>query len=113
MKKVIKVQQPVIYFRRWSRKGYAVFCSIGRCVSVRQLRKNVAEASLKKQKSALAVCLWKSTGGFDIDIEGEAEPDLPDICSQLLSMSIHPQATTEVCGSVYFVLRESEDKIAG
>lgn len=106
--------QPVIYFRRWSRKGYAVFCSIGRCVSVRQLRKNVAEASLKKQKSALAVCLWKSTEGSDVYItDDEREPDLPDIFPMLLFVPVHLQATIKDCGNIYFVLNESENKVAG
>jgi hypothetical protein len=114
MKKVIKMPQPVICFRRWSRKRYAVFCSIGRCVSIRQLRKNVTEASLKKQKAALAVCRWKSTEGSDIyRIDDEMEPDLPDLFPLLLCVPAHLQVTTKVCGNVCFVLNESENKMAG
>ena len=39
-------------FRRWSRKAYAAFVSIGRCVSIGCLRKSVADSSLSKQKAA-------------------------------------------------------------
>ena len=38
-----------IRFRRWSRKAYAAFASIGRCVTIGCLRKNVADSSLRKQ----------------------------------------------------------------
>lgn len=39
-------------FRRWSRKAYAAFASIGRCVTIGCLRKSVADSSLSKQKAA-------------------------------------------------------------
>ena len=38
-------------FRRWSRKAYASFASIGRCVTIGRLRKNIANSSLRKQKT--------------------------------------------------------------
>ncbi|MEL5896222.1 hypothetical protein AAE250_22365 [Bacteroides sp. GD17] len=40
-----------IRFRRWSRKAYAAFASIGRCVTIGSLRKSVADSSLSKQKT--------------------------------------------------------------
>ncbi len=40
----------IIRFRRWSRKKYAAFVSMGRCVTIGCLRKNVADSSLSKQK---------------------------------------------------------------
>ena len=42
-------------FRRWSRKAYATFISIGRCVSIGCLRKNVADSSLSKQKKVSSI----------------------------------------------------------
>lgn len=48
-------QQPTaapLRFRRWSRKGYAAFASMGRQVTIGCLRKNVADSSLRKQDSA-------------------------------------------------------------
>lgn len=41
-----------IRFRRWSRKSYAAFVSIGQCVTIGCLRKSVADSSLSKQKVA-------------------------------------------------------------
>lgn len=38
-----------VRFRHWSRKGYAAFASLGRCVTIGQLRKNVTERALTKQ----------------------------------------------------------------
>lgn len=40
-----------IRFRCWSRKAYAAFASIGRCVTIGCLRKEVADSSLSKQKA--------------------------------------------------------------
>lgn len=39
----------MIRFRRWSRKAYAAFASIGRCVTIGRLPKSVADSSLRKQ----------------------------------------------------------------
>lgn len=68
-------------FRRWSRKAYAAFASIGRCVSIGCLRKSVADSSLSKQKAAGAAghsscsedCAWKDDTK---EKEKETEPDL-------------------------------------
>lgn len=38
-------------FRKWSRKAYAAFASLGRCVTIGCLPKSVADSSLSKQKS--------------------------------------------------------------
>lgn len=40
-------------FRHWSRKKYAVFASIGRCVTIGCLNKQTADSSLRKQHTAL------------------------------------------------------------
>ncbi len=67
----------IIRFRRWSRKAYAAFASIGRCVTIGCLRKGVADSSLSKQKVAgtagHAGCgeenTWEgNSGGKDTDI---------------------------------------------
>ena len=41
-------------FRRWSRKGYATFASMGREVTIGCLRKGVADAALRKQDTVHA-----------------------------------------------------------
>ncbi|WP_373732186.1 hypothetical protein [Bacteroides heparinolyticus] len=49
----MKSRTPIIStirFRRWSRKSYAAFACIGRCVTIGYLRKDVADCSLAKQK---------------------------------------------------------------
>lgn len=38
-------------FRRWSHKGYAAFCSMGRCVTIGQLAVHIADCSLRKQST--------------------------------------------------------------
>lgn len=53
---IIYKNRQTIRFRRWSRKAYAVFCSVGRCVTIGCLSKTVADSSLSKQKKvSLAV----------------------------------------------------------
>lgn len=50
MRKNFRTSTP-LRFRRWSRKAYATFASIGRCVTIGHLHKNVVEASLLKQNT--------------------------------------------------------------
>ncbi|MDR0573249.1 MAG: hypothetical protein LBG96_04330 [Tannerella sp.] len=112
MKKIINAQPSVIHFRRWSRKRYAAFCSIGRCVSIRKVNKSVIEASLTKQKPSLAISLRNITDTPDVQEEKE-EPDLPLSLLRLLSMLIQPQTTAKVCGSIFFVVSKPDKSIAG
>ena len=51
MRKSSHNQTPYARFHQWSRKGYAVFSSLGRQVTIGQLHYNVTEQSLSKQKS--------------------------------------------------------------
>lgn len=49
-----------IRFRRWSRKGYAMFYSLGKCVTIGNLKKGIADVSLGKQANvctSFSVCL--------------------------------------------------------
>ncbi len=76
----MKITTPVrltIRFRRWSRKAYAAFASIGRCVTIGNLRKSVADSSLSKQKATGSAghtscgkdSAWEGvTGGKETDI---------------------------------------------
>ena len=79
------IHRPTLRFRRWSRKAYAAFVSIGRCVTIGCLCKGVANCSLSKQKAAGAVrhseCEERSdcrgqTDGFS---KSGAPPDCDDI----------------------------------
>ena len=41
----------MIRFRRWNRKSYSMFASLGKCVTIGQVCKSIAEASLSKNTS--------------------------------------------------------------
>lgn len=49
MNKKPQTRRCLIRFRQWSRKGYAIFASLGVCTTIGQLRKNVTERALRKQ----------------------------------------------------------------
>jgi hypothetical protein len=112
MRKVTQTQPSVIHFRRWSRKRYAVFCSIGRCVSIRQVNKSVSDASLKKQKPSLTMPFLKLTGEPDSG-EKEGEADESPSLLRLITILIQPQTVTETCGCSAFVLNKPDENIAG
>ncbi|HIX27866.1 MAG TPA: hypothetical protein H9859_09605 [Candidatus Barnesiella excrementigallinarum] len=42
-------------FRRWNRHSYSTFCSIGKCVNIGNVRKEIADKSLKKGRTFIAV----------------------------------------------------------
>ncbi len=52
MLKIHIINKIALRFRRWSRNGYAVFFSLGKCVSIGNLKKNISDASLPKTKVA-------------------------------------------------------------
>lgn len=47
-KNVRKYHTHLLRFRRWSRKSYAIFCSMGRCVVIGHLKNQIADSSLSK-----------------------------------------------------------------
>ena len=54
-------QKVMLRFRRWSRKEYAAFVSLHRHVTIGQVGRGIADASLGKQNTA--VCEGKKTEG--------------------------------------------------
>ncbi|MDR0430327.1 MAG: hypothetical protein LBH58_07610 [Tannerellaceae bacterium] len=60
-----------IRFRRWTRKGYAMFSSLGRCVTIGTLGCKVADASLKKQKTGIPVNSQRA----DKNVSSDDNPD--------------------------------------
>ena len=50
MNKKVKHQNSTIRFRRWSRVGYAVFCSLSCCVSIGSLAVSVSDKTLQKSE---------------------------------------------------------------
>lgn len=45
------ISHSFIRFRQWSRKAYAIFATLGLCVTIGQLRKNITECALCKQQT--------------------------------------------------------------
>lgn len=45
------LKKNTLVFSRWSRKAFASFCSIGRCVVISKVKKEIADASLTKNTS--------------------------------------------------------------
>ena len=60
-----RLYRTTIRFRKWSRKAYAAFASLGRCVTIGCLPKNVADCSLSKQNSGTSA--GYKTGGQNLE----------------------------------------------
>jgi hypothetical protein len=68
--KVIKLHKAIsIRFHRWSRAKYAVFCSLGRAVSIGRLDVSVADKSLTK--SIGTSIIKKESGAIDSESNGK------------------------------------------
>lgn len=79
MKKPLFRPMRTLRFRRWSRKRYAAFCSVGRVVSIGQVKKSITDASLGKQGLA-AVLAATDEGGSPADEaldDGSGGPTAP------------------------------------
>lgn len=60
-----QLYRTTLRFRKWSRKAYAAFASLGRCVTIGCLPKNVADCSLSKQNSGTSA--GYKTGGQNLE----------------------------------------------
>lgn len=58
-----QLNKQTIRFRKWSRKAYAAFASLGRCVTIGCLPKSVADSSLSKQKAGMTTGCQSSGRG--------------------------------------------------
>jgi hypothetical protein len=65
----------VLRFRRWSRAGYAVFCSLSRCVSIGRLKAATADCALWKSKSLSSVAGFRTLTFDDVVDEDRYCPD--------------------------------------
>lgn len=88
--KITTPARHTIRFRRWSRKAYAAFASIGHCVTIGNLPKSVADSSLSKQKATGSA--GHASCGKDSAWEGVAEGKETDIGIPIESY------TTLTCG---------------
>jgi len=73
-----------------------MFSSLGRCVTIGYLKKSVADASLKKQKSPTQTTLLQPTDDFGKETN-ETEEDISEVLFQIYSLLVQPQVTNETC----------------
>lgn len=63
----------VVRFKRWSRKRYAAFCSVGRVVTIGHVCKSIADASMSKQ--GWTACMQGAWSGNAAHSRERAEED--------------------------------------
>ena len=63
----------VVRFKRWSRKRYAAFCSVGRVVTIGHVCKSIADASMSKQ--GWTACMQGAWSGNAAHCRERAEED--------------------------------------
>ncbi len=86
--------KPILRFRRWSRKSYAMFVSMGKCVTIGYLKKSVIEASLNKQQVSISYTYIRQE---DLNTSAEEEcGSLSDILQTPLFLTILPQSLNTV-----------------
>lgn len=87
-------KKQTIRFRRWSRKRCAVFCSLGRVVSIGCVKKGIVEASLRKQRGVIVsdACVWKEG---DPVREEEDSGGWTDALWDMNFASLQPQTVVE------------------
>ena len=100
-------QQHIIHFRRWSRKGYAAFSSLGRCVVIDSLKKGVVDSSLKKQPN---ICTLLTVRRPEMEDELEYEVTDNDRNAHLellllLENSLQPQSVAAKGNIIFFSLK--------
>ena len=88
-----------IRFRYWNRKKYAIFYSLGKCVTIGNLKKEIADVSLGKQANvctAFSVC----SSARKEDAGEEYEEGMPPVESMLQMLRIQlpqPQVADVIC----------------
>ena len=96
MQKIYHIRQ-CVRFRGWSRKGYAVFISLGRLVTIGCLDKGVIEVALKKQKGGTMQVTGRQPERESASVE-EDSGGWPDALAELLP-GLLPQVTADAaCG---------------
>ena len=77
MNQSLYMRKPVVRFRRWSRKGYAVFCSLTAQVTIGRVCKSICEMALRK--SGRGLCRQGGCGllcTMDEEVEGTEHFDV-------------------------------------
>ncbi len=91
----------IIRFRRWSRRVYATFQSIGKCVNIGAVCKSITEISLKKQKGILYIS--KTNISIRYSNNDENNKDTPPDISLLLTERRKSVVTVSSRDNSYYV----------
>lgn len=90
MNRMTRHIRPVIRFRQWSRKAYAVFASLGREVVISRVGKSITEASLCKVAKYTVCEMRHYIPGYEAT---EPEPAPPDIGTSELELMLLVEPT--------------------
>lgn len=94
MKKTM-TKSKVIRFRQWTRKGYAMFSSLGKSVAIGNLKKEIAEVSLKKQPDR---CILPTKHRMEMtDVKEEGVPDEKETDKILLLIIFEAMSLSRSC----------------
>ncbi len=103
MHKTNNIQALRLRFHRWSRKGFAAFCSIGKCVVIARVKNSIANASIAKNKLSYvdpaADCSPSSSASYPSLWPDLLCPELNAILSALLAVEM--TQTVSFPASVY------------
>lgn len=101
----------IIRFRRWTRKGYAIFSSLGRSVTIGTLVREVADASLKKQKAGVSINPERTDQHVFYD--DEPEEDLPNGITACLELTgFFLPANETYCSDYNYYIRTKFNNIS-
>lgn len=99
MKKAGSIFSESLRFRRWSRKGYAIFRSLGRGVTIGQLHYSLAEKSDAKSGIFDLKLSENNFSGKNPNNADDDAPDLPDLFSEKIFI-INQLSMTDVAAAV-------------
>lgn len=116
MKQKFAYKAVVVRFRRWSRKGYAIFGSLGKLVTIGRVCKSIADASqLKSGRMRLSECMARHEAVAEDDVFPPGETDAlllsgPMAVATTVAVPFAPaiRCEAEGCGSHMPVLDEGE-----
>lgn len=89
MQSISHISPRYLRFRRWNRHNYSTFCSIGRCVNIGCVRKEIADKSLKKGQFVIIHDKDSTDRYFE-----EQEPQWRESC---LSLEITCAVSLAIC----------------
>ncbi len=101
MNRMTRHIRPVIRFRQWSRKAYAVFASLGREVVISRVGKSITEASLCKVAKYTVCEMRHYIPGYEAT---EPEPAPPDIGTPELELMLLVEPTISAVPAASYLI---------